>query len=160
MTGAASASLRLSEFDNFLFAQIGDETNGMPLTVLSALARRDVDPWEEAAALARMPREAAADRMAILISALPEGASGRRDPSAIAARLVRLLPRENNREDASRATLAGRGATAKLRVVVFVVLMAFLLSAQFFMRRHHPLAQAESQRGSVSSGNSAPRAGR
>ena len=36
------------EFDRFLYASVGDDNNGMPLTVLSALARMDVDPWEEA----------------------------------------------------------------------------------------------------------------
>jgi hypothetical protein len=30
----------------------------MPLSVLSALARRDVDPWHEAAKLSLLPRHA------------------------------------------------------------------------------------------------------
>jgi hypothetical protein len=38
----------LAEFDNFLYASIGADRNGMPLSVLSALARLDLDPWEEA----------------------------------------------------------------------------------------------------------------
>ncbi len=41
-----------SEFDNFLFAPIGVDKNGMVLSVVSALARLDVDPWEEAEELA------------------------------------------------------------------------------------------------------------
>jgi hypothetical protein len=48
-----------SEFDNFLLAPIGDDNNGMLLSVLSALARLDVDPWEEAAVLARLPGDVA-----------------------------------------------------------------------------------------------------
>jgi hypothetical protein len=41
-----------SDFDAFLFAPVGEERNGMLLSVLSALARLDVDPWQEAARLA------------------------------------------------------------------------------------------------------------
>jgi hypothetical protein len=37
------------EFENFLFAPIGEDSNGMVLSVLSALARLDIDPWQEAA---------------------------------------------------------------------------------------------------------------
>jgi hypothetical protein len=37
-----------SEYDDFLFASMGEDRNGLPLSVLSALARLDVDPWEEA----------------------------------------------------------------------------------------------------------------
>ena len=39
--------------------------------LLSALARLDVDPWQEATSLARMPREAAAMRLSALIDTLP-----------------------------------------------------------------------------------------
>ena len=55
MTHAALAPLIGAEFDKFLGAPIGEGRNGTPLSVLSALARLDVDPWQEAASLARMP---------------------------------------------------------------------------------------------------------
>ena len=54
------------QFD-FLCAPIGEDRNGTTLSVLSALARLDVDPWSEATSLARMPREAAAERLTALI---------------------------------------------------------------------------------------------
>jgi hypothetical protein len=44
-----------SEFDDFLYAPIVEGGNGMVLSVLSALARVNVDPWDEAARLARLP---------------------------------------------------------------------------------------------------------
>jgi len=160
MTGSASASLKLSEFDDFLFAPIGDEKNGMLLTVLSALARQNVDPWQEAAALARMPREAAADRMAMLISALPERPSGRRDPEALAARLVALLPRQGSSKAPRRAAPADDGSTTKLRIVVFVVVMAFLMGGQFLMRSRQPSAQADGAGASISGMVSARGVGR
>jgi hypothetical protein len=37
-------------------ASVGDDNNGMPLTALSTLARMDVDPWEEASKLTRLPQ--------------------------------------------------------------------------------------------------------
>ena len=40
-----------------LFAPLGDDQNGAPLSAVSALSRLDVDPWKEAASLARMPKE-------------------------------------------------------------------------------------------------------
>ena len=97
-----------SEFDDFLLAPIGDDNNGMQLSVLSALARLDVDPWEEAAALARLPRAAAASKLASRIAALPAGPSARPDPRTIAARLIPLLPRPV----AVAAWINGAGAAA------------------------------------------------
>jgi hypothetical protein len=108
MMGSASISPLGSEFDAFLFAPIGEERNGMLLSVLSALARLDVDPWEEAAKLARLPGEAATQRLASLIAALPDGPSAHHDPGSIAARLIALLPRGAGSNAPSRATLPAR----------------------------------------------------
>jgi hypothetical protein len=51
MTPAASVLFVGSEFNDFLYAPIGVERNEMPLSVLSALARLNIDPWGEAAEL-------------------------------------------------------------------------------------------------------------
>jgi hypothetical protein len=56
------------------------------------LARLDVDPWEEAAALARLPNDSATQKLASLIAALPAGPTARADSRTIAARLIPLLP--------------------------------------------------------------------
>ena len=71
MKNSATILSARSEFDAFLFAHIGEEKNGMLLSVLSALARLDLDPWREAAELARMPRQIARQRLTSLIEALP-----------------------------------------------------------------------------------------
>ena len=52
------------EFDDFLFVPIGADRNEMPLTVLSALSRLDLDPWEEAAELSELPKDTATQRLA------------------------------------------------------------------------------------------------
>jgi len=61
------------EFDNFLRASVGDDANGMALMVLSALARMDVDPWEEAAKLMQLPKDGAIKQLACLLGALKKG---------------------------------------------------------------------------------------
>jgi len=66
-------SLGHSEFNDFLFASVGEETNGMQLTVLSALSRLGFDPWGEAARLSNLPEEAAAGALAATIAGLPAG---------------------------------------------------------------------------------------
>jgi len=80
------------EFEPFLYAVLYEDANGNPLTMVSALARSGVDPWEEAARIAKLPKIAALDALAGMI---PErrGADG----AAIANRLFALLPigREN-----------------------------------------------------------------
>ena len=93
-----SAAIGRSQFDDFLFAPVGEEQNGMVLSVLSALARLDVDPWGEAESLARMSREAATERMRLLIAALPSEASPRADPEAVANSLDPAPPPFTNIE--------------------------------------------------------------
>jgi hypothetical protein len=97
---AAAGSKRLaamrpldSQFDAFLYAPIFESSSEIPVSVLSALARQNVDPWMEAAELARLPRMTAVAKLTALIASISAGDSGRRDPADNAARLVALLPR-------------------------------------------------------------------
>ncbi len=82
-----------SEFNDFLFAFVGEEENGSQLTVLSALARLDLDPWGEAADLSKRTRKAATSELAAKIAVLPQGDWKKSDLPSIAGRLVDLLPR-------------------------------------------------------------------
>ena len=59
MTPAASVFFVGSQFNDFLYAPIGADRNEMPLSVLSALARLDIDPWKEAAELSELPTDTA-----------------------------------------------------------------------------------------------------
>ena len=67
----------------------------MALSVVSALARLGIDPWQEAARLSDLPRHLAAETMERLIGQLPGGRWNRSDSARIAARLVELLPRRS-----------------------------------------------------------------
>jgi hypothetical protein len=82
-----------SPFNAFLFAPVADEANGNPLSVLSALTRVGVDPWQEAGRLAGLPRDAAVQALLPMI-ARASGTDEVRNAEArrTATRLVALLP--------------------------------------------------------------------
>jgi hypothetical protein len=62
----------LPEFDSFLFASVGEEVDGVPLSVLSALSRLDLDPRDEAARLSHLTKETEARRVSDrLVERLP-----------------------------------------------------------------------------------------
>ncbi len=148
MTRSASVSVLGSEFDDFLFAPIGKDRNDMPLSVLSALARLDVDPWEEADKLARVPEETATQRLASLIAALPDWPSMHLDPRTIAAQLIALLPRRARYKFPSRETLLSVGAAANPRafipmIFIYVIVAIFMMSAQWIAASRQPPARVD-----------------
>ena len=85
-------SLLQSEFNDFLYAPIGEESNDLVLTVLSAFARLGIDPWQESARLAHWSKVMATQRMTSIVAGLPNGRWAQSDAGAIAARLIELLP--------------------------------------------------------------------
>jgi hypothetical protein len=80
------------ELDDFLFAAIGEERNGMSLTMVSVLGRLGLDPWLEAGRLSEMSKSVAAQMVAPMIARQPEGLWASVEAQAIANRLVKLLP--------------------------------------------------------------------
>jgi hypothetical protein len=135
MTHAALAPLIGAEFDKFLYAPIRDDRNGTPLSVLSALARLDIDPWQEAASLARMPRDTAATRLTALIVALPDEPTKDISAKTIAADLVALLPKPTGfsvgSSDSVFAAVGPRQAQIRfaLGALAIMVMIALALSA-------------------------------
>jgi len=93
MTPTASIHPLGTEFNDFLFALVGEDRNGMPLSVVSVLARMDLDPWMEAASLADLPAETAARKLAAWLDALSDPALKPASPDTRADRLIALLPR-------------------------------------------------------------------
>jgi hypothetical protein len=89
-SGSSAAST--TSLEQFVYADVAPEPNGMSLSVLSALARRGLDPWQEARRLAELPAPAAVDRLAKTLVGLPLMRSSLDDATAIAGRLVALLP--------------------------------------------------------------------
>ncbi len=132
-----------SEFNDFLFAPIGEDRSGILVSVLSGLARSDVDPWQEAAKLAQLPGETATAELAALIGALPDRAASYPDPRAIATRLIALLPRSNG--EPQRAPPDGTWAVINTRPWwVYVAFMCFVLGTQFLIATHQLPAKSDS----------------
>jgi hypothetical protein len=80
-----------SQFDSFLYAPLY-ETGETSLSVLSALARQDIDPWREAARLDQLPKEAAINSFASTIWKSDSERWSPTDASIIAASLIERLP--------------------------------------------------------------------
>jgi hypothetical protein len=156
MKHSAMVLSRGSEFDAFLFAPIVEEKNGMLLSVLSALARLDLDPWREAAELTRMPMETAKQRLKSLIETLPDGPPTRPELETISTRLIALLPcRVRSSIPSSEAfpdTLAVLNSRAFIYVVlVNLIFMAGMMGAQYAAANLHPSANADRDQASSAS---------
>jgi hypothetical protein len=139
---------RLSgEFDAFLFSSIGEDRNGIPLSVVSLLARRDLDPWLEAATLANLPVEAATRKLTRLIRTIAYQPLTLPDPEAIAIRLIALLPRQphagirqpTHPDGAITATLTRSKAITA--IILLGIYLIFMIGSQLVLSRHTPSTQ-------------------
>ena len=118
----------------------------MRLSVISALARSNVDPWEEAARLAAMPR-AIAEKTLLSILDLVSGRSWKSpEAAAISARLVRLLPQSGEAAtmDAAGTVNAAPGIAKVLNLKknYWWLWLGFWL-AMSFMVPHHQAATSK-----------------
>jgi hypothetical protein len=136
MTPTAFVPLLGREFDGFLYAPIGEEKSEMTLTVASALARMDVDPWRESVALRDLPTELATRRLAALIEKLPAGRSGKFDEWAIARRLIALLPPAGGVAAVRRLQSPDFGSVRNPQLAIFIFCVASMLFALFVSESH------------------------
>jgi hypothetical protein len=72
MKSVVSKSTLGSEFDEFLFTPIGEDRNGLPLSVVSLFGRMNLDPWQEAGHLAALSADAAGKRLALSLDTLTD----------------------------------------------------------------------------------------
>jgi hypothetical protein len=120
----ARFSLLHSDLNDFLFAAVGQEPNGMPLNVVSGLTRLGLDPWEEAGRLAALPKALAAEKLAPIIARLPVDRPDPSDDLAISRLLVELLPEHR------QAASPGRQADAEgKKYILAMILLACLALA-------------------------------
>ena len=142
----------LPEMDSFLFASVDDEIASIPLSVLSALSRLDLDPRDEAVRLSQLTRDAASDQLARIIARLPDRHRTTLEAGRIATRLVALLPPTNKHAEhvqpsgavghriSPRATLSL--ICLALAGVVFIGLIARGLSSDGREAAARPASQA------------------
>ena len=153
MTRPDSVALPGPAFNDFLFAPVGDDRNGMTLSVLSALVRANVDPWQEATELSRLPEKAATRRLASLIADLPGESLAPLDSKTIATRLIALLPHKPHSNAVSRKKLFGIAVVPNSWVVVYgvFIFMAFVLATQFITASAQAPTRIDKVRTSASS---------
>jgi hypothetical protein len=142
MTPAASVSFFRSELNDFLYAPIGEQRNEMPISVLSALARLNVDPWLEATELSKLSTDAAIQRLASLIGRLPGGRWAQTDSRAIAARLIVLLPPAASYGASSAGKSHGPGM---IRPPIAIILLCTVLAitAVVFAENREPSSHGD-----------------
>jgi hypothetical protein len=126
-----------AEFDAFLFALVGEDKSGLPLSVVSVLARADIDPWLEAAELAKLSPESAAQKMVSILGALPTSSLKSSDILASATCLVAMLPPP---APTITARLGARSVCTEPAVprahangLVLAIYLIFMVAAQLIM---------------------------
>jgi hypothetical protein len=118
-----------SAYDVFLFAPIDHEPGGMRLSVLSALARANVDPWEEAARLATLSASDAQRTLVSILNLSPDPQHASPETELLAARLVALLPKARAVKTEKTATITADRERPKSYWLVwlcFGIVMSFL----------------------------------
>jgi len=133
MGNQGSASNVTSHYDGFLFATIRVESGGLRLSVLSALARMNVDPWEEAARLTALPAPEAERALVSILDRVPDKQQTSAETGILAARLVALLPKADATAHAKASKGPGRHALRNrywLALLFFAIAMWYLSAHQ------------------------------
>lgn len=108
-----SALVQATGFDTFLYASIGQDKNGVPLSMLSVFARRDTDPWDEAAKLCRLPKASAISELSAVLDTGAPHSLAAPDQALLAARLIALLPALSGDSPATLRTLISSTLASK-----------------------------------------------
>jgi hypothetical protein len=151
VTAAASVFFFKPEFDDFLYSPIGTDNGEMPLSVLSALSRLNIDPWEEAAELAELPAGTATQRLALLIARLPGGRWASAEAQTIAGRLVKLLPRRSSFKTPAAEKARGLYAMSGSTLAIILLCVALGVTALVFAANRQPSSQDDHPDASVNS---------
>jgi len=119
------------DLDDFLFATVGEERDGMPLSVISALTRLGLDPWAEATRLSSMETREAVEQLVPIIVRLPGERWASSEIRKIALRLVELLPSTSASHAATDAAPQSRAKIAPSKafwLVCFLLLATAIVS--------------------------------
>lgn len=135
-------TLLRTDLDAFLLAPIADDATGMPLTMLTMLARMGIDPWAEASDLAALSREAATQKLISVLAGVPNGPAQGADTASAAARLVALLHAvpKPKAPTADAAPLRVAVATQPKRVpraVYYLLALILMFVAQWALDSRH-----------------------
>lgn len=131
MTAANILNPNDPDLERFLYALVGEDSGGHSVSVLSILARLKLDPWEEAAALAALSREAAEQRLGQLLARCLDVPALGRDPQAVARSLAPLLPNRGNRRDMSGA-ITRTGPMMSWSTILTIFVLGYVLIQTLF----------------------------
>ena len=134
------------ECNDFLLTVIDEAPSGTQMTVLSALAQADVDPWEEAARLSAMPKVTAEKALVSTFDRIPGRNWSPSEKVTIAARLVKLLPPRGGGTEAATITLAEAGIS-----LVWVAWIGLAIAVSIMSVPRHPAERADSSVSATSS---------
>ncbi len=135
-----------SEFDSFLFANVGEDENGTDVSVLSALVRLEMDPWHEASELAQLPNEASERRLMGTLARLDTIPLARSKPGTIATRLLLLLPDAAAARREKPGVVKASNATSPRFMITWMIVMviAFAIQALISGGQQPPSSQVPS----------------
>jgi hypothetical protein len=123
------------DLDRFLYAAVGEERGGAPLSLVSAFVRLDLDPWHEASRLASLEKPEAGAQLAEMILRLPEMSSPLPEARRIADDLIELLPGRAELREAAHGSRA-KGVTiapGKAFLLAGLLLVALALAGMAAM---------------------------
>ncbi|MFE0753458.1 hypothetical protein ACFW16_05885 [Inquilinus sp. NPDC058860] len=126
--------LRKSNLNAFLFADVGAESNGMPLSVVSMLGRLGGDPWATASRLAGQPRDATVLELAEIITGTARAERSSAEIMAIATRLASLLPGTGPASSIAAQPRLQSAVLGRWNGGALVVLVLALAAAALFLR--------------------------
>ena len=133
MTPATSVTFFKPEFGDFLYAPIGNGVGDMPTTVMSALARLDLDPWQEASELTELSIADAIVRLSNLLAKLPQAQRSLVNSKSFIGGLIGLLPRHLQTAVAipsfKRPALPALPTAVPARMLIFAVLAVGIIVA-------------------------------
>ncbi len=120
-------------FDGFLYADLGQDRAGNTVSVLSALARLGLDPWDEAADLSALSHDKARSRLEGLLARFYDVPGLGRDPGATIPRLVDLLPNASGPKAGQGRALTSTVKALRVGPILAVLMVVLFVLQTFFL---------------------------
>ena len=130
MPGTSILNPHPPEFERFLYATVGEDLNGSVVTVLSTLARLDLDPWKETAELVMLGRDAARLRLERVLAGFLDVPALMTDHGTVARELCLLLPERPPKHPLSQADSSATIARLASSRTLWAILAIILVLAQ------------------------------
>ena len=140
MENRTTFAIPSSRYNDFLFAVICEDPNGTQISVLSALTRMDIDPWEEAARLSAMTEPIVKSRLISVLDQASGNSWSLSQKAAIASRLIGRLPSTND----GGGSAPTQPSEVNGRVLIFLAFWwTFAIATSVFSSYQHRLGETD-----------------